>query len=54
MPRSLKRHEFFPEVATLKELGVDVAPSPWIGLFAPRATRLAEVIKRIGKVEVKP
>ena len=98
-----KRHEFFPDVATLKELGVDVEYYLWIGLFAPKATppaivkalreatrqavddpafrsalekissppaymdadefkawldvdaaRLAEVIKRIGKVEVKP
>jgi tripartite-type tricarboxylate transporter receptor subunit TctC len=99
---SVKRHEFFPDVPTLKELGYDVDYSLWIGLFAPKATppavmkalrdatrqavedpafksalekissavayqdadefktwldadaaKLAEVIKRIGKVEVK-
>ena len=99
---SLKRHDFFPDVPTLKELGYDVEYYLWIGLFAPKATpapivkalrdavrqavddpafkaaleklsspvayqdadefrpwldadaaRLAEVIKQIGKIEVK-
>ena len=97
-----KRHDYFPEVPTLKELGYDVEYYLWIGLFAPKATppavvkalregtrqavddpgfksaleklsspaaymdadefkpwldadaaRLAEVIKKIGKIEVK-
>ena len=99
---SLKRHEAFPDVPTLKELGVDVEYYLWIGIFAPKATpapvvkavrdatrqavedpafksalekisspiaymdadefkpwldadatRLAEVVKKIGKIEVK-
>ena len=99
---SAKRHEYFPDVPTLKELGLDVEYYLWIGLFVPKATpatvtkvlrdgarqavedpafksalekisspvsyqdadefkawldadavKLAEVIKRIGKVEVK-
>ena len=99
---SAKRHDYFPEVPTLKELGYDVEYHLWIGLFAPKATppavvkalregtrqavddpgfksalekisspaaymdadefrpwldadaaRLAEVIKTIGKIEVK-
>jgi tripartite-type tricarboxylate transporter receptor subunit TctC len=90
---SMKRHEFFPDVPTLKELGYDVEYYLWIGLFAPKATaapvvkvlrgatrgavedpafraaleklsspaayqdadaaRLADVIKKIGKVEEK-
>jgi tripartite-type tricarboxylate transporter receptor subunit TctC len=99
---SVKRHEYFPDVPTLKELGYDVEYYLWIGLFAPKGTpapivkvlrdatrqavqdpefraaleklsapaayqdadefkpwldadaaRLAEVIKRIGKVEDK-
>ena len=35
---SVKRHEFFPDVPTLKELGYDVEYYLWIGLFAPKAT----------------
>ena len=35
---SVKRHESFPDVPTLKELGVDVEYYLWIGLFAPKAT----------------
>jgi len=35
---SAKRHEFFPDVPTLKELGYDVEYYLWIGLFAPKAT----------------
>ncbi|MGH7893954.1 MAG: tripartite tricarboxylate transporter substrate binding protein [Candidatus Binatia bacterium] len=99
---SATRHAYFPDVPTLKELGLDVEYYLWIGLFAPKATppaalkalregikqavddpafksamekiqvpiaykdadefrtfgdtdaaRLAEVIKRIGKVENK-
>ena len=99
---SVKRHDYFPEVPTLKELGYDVEYYLWIGLFAPKATppavvkalregtrqavddpgfksalekisspaaymdadefkpwldadaaRLAEVVKKIGKIEVK-
>ena len=99
---SAKRHEAFPDVPTLKELGYDVEYYLWIGLFAPKAapapivkalreatrqavddpafrnalekisspvayqdadefkpwldtdaTKLAEVIRKIGKVEVK-
>ena len=99
---SVKRHDSFPDVPTLKELGVDVEYYLWIGLFAPKATpipivkalrdatkqavedpafksalekissppaymdadefrpwldadaaRLADVVKKIGKVEVK-
>jgi tripartite-type tricarboxylate transporter receptor subunit TctC len=41
---SLKRHEYFPDVPTLKELGYDVEYYLWIGLFAPRATP-APVVK---------
>jgi tripartite-type tricarboxylate transporter receptor subunit TctC len=35
---SVKRHEFFPDIPTLKELGYDVEYYLWIGLFAPKAT----------------
>jgi tripartite-type tricarboxylate transporter receptor subunit TctC len=35
---SVKRHESFPDVPTLKELGYDVEYYLWIGLFAPKAT----------------
>jgi tripartite-type tricarboxylate transporter receptor subunit TctC len=41
---SVKRHEFFPDVPTLKELGYDVEYYLWIGLFAPKATP-APVVK---------
>ena len=40
---SVKRHEFFPDVPTLKELGYDVEYYLWIGLFAPKATPAAVV-----------
>jgi tripartite-type tricarboxylate transporter receptor subunit TctC len=99
---SAKRHEYFPDIPTMKELGYDMEYYLWIGLFAPKATpapivkalrdatrqavedpafktalekisspiayqdadefkpwlegdaaRLADVIKKIGKVEVK-
>jgi tripartite-type tricarboxylate transporter receptor subunit TctC len=43
---SVKRHEFFPNVPTLKELGYDVEYYLWIGLFAPKATPPA-VIKTL-------
>jgi tripartite-type tricarboxylate transporter receptor subunit TctC len=39
-----KRHESFPDVPTLKELGCDVEYYLWIGLFAPKATP-APIIK---------
>jgi len=35
---SVKRHEGFPDVPTLKELGYDVEYHLWIGLFVPKAT----------------
>jgi tripartite-type tricarboxylate transporter receptor subunit TctC len=41
-----KRHEAFPDVATLKELGYDVEYYLWIGLFAPKATP-APIIKAL-------
>lgn len=40
---SVKRNEFFPDVPTLKEQGLDVAYYLWIGLFAPKATPPAAV-----------
>ncbi len=43
---SVKRHESFPDVPTLKELGVDVEYYLWIGLFAPKATP-APVVKTL-------
>ncbi len=33
-----KRHEAFPQVPTLKEIGYDVEYYIWAGIFAPRAT----------------
>lgn len=41
---SAKRHESFPDVPTLKELGYDVEYYLWIGLFAAKATP-APIIK---------
>jgi tripartite-type tricarboxylate transporter receptor subunit TctC len=41
---SVKRHEAFPDVPTLKELGYDVEYYLWIGLFVPKATP-APIIK---------
>ncbi|HMH50300.1 MAG TPA: tripartite tricarboxylate transporter substrate binding protein [Candidatus Acidoferrum sp.] len=41
---SVKRHESFPDVPTLKELGYDVEYYLWIGLFVPKATP-APIIK---------
>jgi tripartite-type tricarboxylate transporter receptor subunit TctC len=35
---SVKRHESFPDVPTLKELGYDVEYYLWIGIFAAKAT----------------
>jgi tripartite-type tricarboxylate transporter receptor subunit TctC len=43
---SVKRHESFPDVPTLKELGVDVEYYLWIGLFAPKATP-APIVKAV-------
>ena len=43
---SVKRHESFPDVPTLKELGVDVEYYLWIGLFAPKATP-APIVKAL-------
>jgi tripartite-type tricarboxylate transporter receptor subunit TctC len=40
---SAKRHDFFPDVPTLKELGYDVEYYLWIGLFVPKATPPAVV-----------
>jgi tripartite-type tricarboxylate transporter receptor subunit TctC len=42
---SLKRSEDFPEVPTLKEVGVDVDAVLWSGIFAPRNTPPAIVKK---------
>jgi tripartite-type tricarboxylate transporter receptor subunit TctC len=33
-----KRHESFPQVPTLKELGYDVEYYIWAGMFAPKGT----------------
>ena len=33
-----KRHEFFPDVPTFKELGYDIEYLIWAGMFAPRGT----------------
>ena len=33
-----KRHPFFPDVPTFKELGFDVEYYLWVGIFAPKAT----------------
>ena len=43
---TVKRHESFPDVPTLKELGYDVEYYLWIGLFAPKATP-APIIKAL-------
>jgi tripartite-type tricarboxylate transporter receptor subunit TctC len=43
---SVKRHDAFPDVPTLKELGYDVEYHLWIGLFAPRATP-APIVKAL-------
>jgi len=43
---TVKRHESFPDVPTLKELGYDVEYYLWIGLFAPKATP-APIVKAL-------
>ena len=43
---SVKRHEFFPDVPTLKELGYDVEFSLWVGLFAPKNTP-ADIVNKL-------
>jgi tripartite-type tricarboxylate transporter receptor subunit TctC len=42
------RSRGLPEVATLKELGVDMATGSWFGMFAPRNTP-ATIVQKINK-----